>query len=613
MLITRRMVFSSTLMLGALMVFASLIIYLHHRPLPAEVQSLTSAQFTAGTIDRKVRLPHDWVAQALPLKTGSYQLDFFLPSLPAEGWGVYLPALDLNAVVFLNGRRIGDGGRLAPPMARNHNRPLLFALPTDLLRPGDNRITIEIHSELRGRGLLGPVHLGAMTALAPHYRARYTLKITAMRIVTVATLAISALMLLMWWLRREEPMYLWFAVTAGFWLIYILNYHVIDIPLPTLAWVALVRFAALGWFVLSIVFFINRFLGLKQPRYEKALAVIYTALPLFMLTLEPAQMLAFGLRVYTPLVWLLGLDPAIKMTRAVWGRRDQEIIWLTFSGLAILSLGVHDILMNLGLIGREHGYFIPYAPPLTVIVFAVMLVRRFVNTLRASERLNRELERRVEQKVEEVRSAYDKLTAVEREQALNRERERIMRDMHDGVGGHLVSTLYMLQRGHTAPDEVREALQVALADLRLMIDSMDSAAEDLSAVLANLRSRLEPQLEKAGIRSRWQLGDLPSLADFGPEAALQIMRIVQEAITNIIKHAQASEMALSSAVAGGAVEITIRDNGVGLDAAATGPGHRGLTNMRQRAGRIGAILEVETAAPGTRVRLRWIPPPGDRV
>jgi len=74
--------------------------------------------------------------------------------------------------------------------------------------------------------------------------------------------------------------------------------------------------------------------------------------------------------------------------------------------------------------------------------------------------------------------------------------------------------------------------------------------------------------------------------------ALQVMRILQEAATNIVKHSQARGMALDAAVREGQLHIEVTDDGVGLPEAATRPGARGLKNMHYRAAQIGAQLQV---------------------
>jgi signal transduction histidine kinase len=168
----------------------------------------------------------------------------------------------------------------------------------------------------------------------------------------------------------------------------------------------------------------------------------------------------------------------------------------------------------------------------------------------------------------------------------------------------------MLRSGEARPPELESAVQAALDDMRLMIHSLEVGEEDLLSALATLRARLAPRLQQAGIRVDWTVEEVPTPPGFGPEKALQVMRIVQEAIANVLKHAGATELRVRTGVERrdgcAAAVLRIEDDGRGLGASAPGGGPgpgRGLANMRRRAERIGARLEIRSEGHGTAVRL----------
>src|SRR5262249_37575065 len=113
---------------------------------------------------------------------------------------------------------------------------------------------------------------------------------------------------------------------------------------------------------------------------------------------------------------------------------------------------------------------------------------------------------------------------LERTRLLADERERIMREMHDGLGSHLVSTLALVERGDASSTVVADAVRGTLDDLRLMVESLEPTDGDLLPALAQLRSRLQPRIEAAGVRVEWRAGDVPAIDGMGPRTVLQVLR-----------------------------------------------------------------------------------------
>ena len=176
-----------------------------------------------------------------------------------------------------------------------------------------------------------------------------------------------------------------------------------------------------------------------------------------------------------------------------------------------------------------------------------------------------------------------------------------MREMHDGLGGQLVSSLALVEAGGHTDEELGAALRDSIDELRLVIFSLDPGLGDVSALLAALRARLEPTLERRGIRFRWRVGDTPTPEGFGPEQFLSLLRIVQEAITNAVRHAGASSIEVATVARDGTLSIAIRDDGRGFgDGMRRG---RGLNHMERRAQELGGELRIRSGAGGTSVEV----------
>jgi two-component system sensor histidine kinase UhpB len=194
------------------------------------------------------------------------------------------------------------------------------------------------------------------------------------------------------------------------------------------------------------------------------------------------------------------------------------------------------------------------------------------------------------------------------------ERLRIARELHDELGQTL--TAVALRAEHTAqrkgaehPEfaEMAEIVQRSLADVRrISLELRPGALEELGLLNAmiSLCARVS---EQSGMRIRRDLeGPIP---DLPPDIELAVYRIAQEALTNALRHSQASEVTVSLRCLRGDLLLSVKDNGGGLPKHVTAGG--GLTGMRERAMLIGAALDIEsTPDAGVEVKLR-LPLNGD--
>jgi len=197
------------------------------------------------------------------------------------------------------------------------------------------------------------------------------------------------------------------------------------------------------------------------------------------------------------------------------------------------------------------------------------------------------------------------LLDAQHQQSVLRERQRVMQDMHDGLGSALSSSLVLLERGELNVPQTAAVLRECIDDLRLVVDSLEPTSKDLSTLLGMLRYRLQHRIEAAGVLLRWQMADLPALDWLEPSLALDLLRLTQEAIANALKHAAASELALTVRHAVGYIELNVRDDGSGFDLTAAAAAGRGLRGMHMRAQRLNAQLTIESSAGGgTIIRLR---------
>lgn len=188
------------------------------------------------------------------------------------------------------------------------------------------------------------------------------------------------------------------------------------------------------------------------------------------------------------------------------------------------------------------------------------------------------------------------------------ERLRIAQELHDQVGQELTAALLLLSRvERQVPEDLRPAVgeaqdsvRASLEDVRRIgIELRPEALDDLGleSALAVLCDRFA---QRSGLEVAYRVAEpLPELSS---DAELVIYRVAQEALTNVARHSGADRAELSLQPDDGRLVLTVRDEGKGLgDGETDGSGIRG---MRERAGLIGAAVEVHDARPGTEVRLQ---------
>ncbi len=191
--------------------------------------------------------------------------------------------------------------------------------------------------------------------------------------------------------------------------------------------------------------------------------------------------------------------------------------------------------------------------------------------------------------------AHLQLEHIKHREATEKERNRLLREMHDGLGAQLTTALYATRNEQASIHEVADYLQLALEDLRIMMDSMQTFDGDVATLLGQLRYRLERRIQQAGLELTWKVDDLPDFPAMTPQDALNLQRIVQETLVNTIKHAKASKVSLVARMkAPNCLKIQIKDDGCGFDDQQDGFTGRGLSNLHYRAVELNASFSINT-------------------
>ena len=194
--------------------------------------------------------------------------------------------------------------------------------------------------------------------------------------------------------------------------------------------------------------------------------------------------------------------------------------------------------------------------------------------------------------------------------AVVQERDRISRDLHDGIIQSLYAVSLSLEdltllppaEAETRVDRAIDSIHTAIRDIRQFIHGLTGESADgrdvprgLHALAAESRHNTLVEIETA----------IDEAADPGlpPDLGAQLLQLVREALSNAVRHARATRITVGLRTVGGRPIVEVADDGSGFDpGAVVGAGHHGLANMRARAHELRAQIDVDSApGKGTRI------------
>lgn len=519
-----------------------------------------------------------------------------------------VPRLADTGALWLNGERmdIGAAGEFT------RNRALWIPLPPQALRAEGNTLHVRVNGHAMARGGLSRIAMGTPDALRPGYEARRLFQnlvpVTLMFSVVVCLLGAVAL-----FLKTRRRMDLMFAVLCLAWLprAVVLLSPMAGPPGQLAMLFALGSTQVSNVLVVLLLLEHGKWTGPFWDRYRRILWAVVAV------SFAAGAVLAFAGELRPALVGLLhwpffalALVTCAAQIRRAWRTRRRSDISMALTLVVWAATVVHDF----GIAADRTAFDAFFWAPVAALLVLLNLVWRALESLalqRASA--EHEISRAVAHvstahglQLQQMRAEFDRVQASERQAVLAAERSRLLHDLHDGLGSQLITALRMTRRDEVPREEVARVIEDSLEDMRLIIDSLDLEERDLLPLLGNLRYRLEPRLNAIGVGLHWDVEALPELDYLSPETGLNIVRIVQEAVNNALRHGNARNITVRAQATAGSIELSVRDDGRGFDVQQpprAGAPRRGLGAMRNRAARLGGSLQITSSGAGTCVQL----------
>jgi signal transduction histidine kinase len=404
---------------------------------------------------------------------------------------------------------------------------------------------------------------------------------------------------------RKNLVYLWFGLTS---LVNAVATASVFMSRPLVdsdvfSWIIFASRFASGH--LLILMFVSFFEKLKPRLYAGVLSYAVISVALIGLSDNNRTLVTV---LYLPLLLSVLLMPAL-MVYWTWQTRQVSHIFATLMMGLITVASSFDWLRFTGESAFTGLYFIPYAYSGTLFMFGGMLLLLLVTALIRSQNQSVELETRVQERTAELNEVHERLLHSEINRTKTQERQHMLQDMHDGFGSQLVIAKMMVEQNQMSQAGLGRLLEESIADLYLLVDTLGNSDNYLPNALVDFRFRTQQRLMGSTVKLHWNL-QVDHAPEVAPNVVLQILRLVQEALNNALKHAKATNIYLDFTYdeVGSELTISVADDGVGMGENMLFG--RGQTNMMARARAAGGKLSVSNSHltlsvthPGTLVKL----------
>lgn len=550
-----------------------------------------------------IQLPDNWSLSRPGIQgVGWYRVEVRLQAITGM-YGLYVPrAAASQLTAFVDGALIG-GSRGSNIRARTTPLSLNWSIPPALLRPGSNVIHLCIEADARYRDGLTRVYFGGAPEANRERLTRNWTQVEANRVFGFAAIVAGVAALVVWFRQRSDAIVFWLGVAA---IATALGPALIDMPRPRPT-TALVE----ALMMLYAYAFVPPLLMALLPSHLPGPRGVGIA-SWGVLGLAFIVILALGLGAYPQVAPYVGLFCVCALLAAVavcstTGRPLTDPRYLGPSMVAVAAFCAiflaHDLAIWFAYLDFDRIVARPLVPATLALLTTVTLLSRHLQAYRALQRSHAELEQRVAERTRQLEENFDRIREFERTQSALTERQRIVADMHDGLGGTLVRLLSLVKNGGIDRSSLAKELEHALIELRLSFDSMEDFDHDLLVLLGAVRHRLGKSFDAVGIEVDWRVAPLPRTEWLTPQRSHHLQRLLLEVFTNAIRHSNATKLSVAvERTNASRVRVSVEDNGRGFSIGHGPAPGRGLGNVRRRSALLGAELVLE-ASPGRGTRV----------
>ena len=545
------------------------------------------------------QLPFKWKADSS--KVGTQKFVFSVPksSLHIGENALYIPYYGHKVELSINGKNIDLFGALAGLYGSIDRLSGYVILDSNWFDQEQNNLEIEVQTGGFVFASLSKVYLGPANELAEPYHLQQFFHKDLKILLFGMQFLLFLFCALSFYCRPQEQSSAWLGL---FCLISCMISIGVFIPrIPSLSYALPYLFLLTPIIGISIFAFRKSILKQSMPSWTGVFIASYFLIigcGILLLNLPINVLVLFVALPITGIftVWVLFL-----YLRDLW-RLDNPYDALIFASNMLVLLSIlHDLAARISSYSSDF-LFAPTGRLLLLVSLTFLLVRKQTNTANTLDNSSREARHKLTLQEQELHRLFE----VQRQQSLKiaseQERTRITEDLHDGVAGHLTTIIAMIEIGDADNDNLSRIASSALTDLRMVIETLSLPDGELRSALAAFRERCVAPLHYLGVEIEWDFFDLPEIEYLDSEQVLSVLRFINEALTNAMRHGKAKRIEICANVSDfDMAKIRVINSG-GQALGSYKEGH-GIRNMRKRAESLRGQFNIELLNDGAVVEL----------
>ena len=565
---------------------------------------------------QNVRLPDNWQHNWKNYNGGAWYKILWRWSCQddirlAEPVAFYIDYINSAGAVFLNGDLLWSDQNLQEPLSKGWNIPRYWVFPSSSLLKGRNEILIYVNGYSFQNAGLGNIQFNNVLLNSQQYRDKIWDRRTVFQINIIFSATIGLICFIIWLFRRSETTFGWLALSSFLWILFISNVLTTEnFPFRSTISASKANMLFFIAYIYCFCLYLLRFVKQKFKRLERGFLLV-SLLSSLLVIISPLEYLWSVLSSVFIGYVLLFVSCIVYISYQAIKTRNGEYIFLMLCLWGILLCVVIDMIMLNQTRIKDFPPLFPYTSPIITLFVVLIMGTRLNRNVRKIEKFNTQLERKVQQVSTDLNTSLNDKHKLELANVRLQERINLSHELHDGLGGSIVRSLILVDQSSetVSKQQILSMLKLLRDDLRQIIDSGSSIENKVPETpvlwIAPVRYRFTQLMEELEIEVEWSF---PKVWQREPTAlqCLTLIRVVEESLTNIIKHSQASQVKVSLEYAQPhQLVLSIQDNGIGFDAEIVQKNGLsiGMRSMKMRVERMGGVFQIESVQGNTLIRV----------